>query len=93
MPVEPTALGLACGGLPGKELLLLTVNLGLSGPQIRILGCGYGVFLNELVAEDHDKVQRDAQIAGDKVLGVERAPLLVMGKDLEVLFRSVVSKK
>lgn len=72
MPVKPSSrLALPSGGLLGQKLLFLTVNHVFAREQVGgeggpALGAG-----DELIAEDHDEVEGDAEVAGDEIFVVE----------------------
>lgn len=90
MPVKPSSrLALPSEGLLGQKLLFLTVNHVFAREQVGgeggpALGPG-----DDLVAEDHEEVEGDAEVAGDEVSVVEfLEPFLtslVVHKDVKVL--------
>ena len=69
-----------------QELGLVAVDRVLARPDIRLRGRNTFGLGDELVPEDHDQVQRDAEVRGDEVLVVELAVCLrVVHEDVVVL--------
>lgn len=86
--VEPVAVLdiVLHSGLLGQELLLLAVDGVLAGPEIGFFRCG-GLALHEkLISEKHDEVERDTEVGGDEILGIEVAVFLrVVHEDVVIL--------
>lgn len=86
-PIEPIVLLalLRLGRLAREEIGLLAVDDVLAGPEVSLVRVDALAARDELVAEDEDQVERDAQVGGDEVLVVEVAPLGVVREHVEVL--------
>lgn len=85
--VEPSTRALFLrGSLVGKELGLLLINHVLAAEEIRSLRPHPWLPGPHFVTNDEEKIDRNAEIAGNKVLLVE-LPIrfLVFGEDTEVL--------
>lgn len=54
-----------------EPFLLIGVDGRFASPEIRVLGPVSLGLVDELVARDHDQVQRDAEVSGDEVLVVK----------------------
>lgn len=85
--VEPSAFPAPSGGLFGQELFLLPIDDIF--PRVKVRGQGRPTLrlLDPLVPEDHDEIQRDAQVSRDEILVVEgrRIAGRYVHEDVEVL--------
>lgn len=57
--------------LGGEEFLLFTIDPGLAAVEINVLGLDDGGLHHELVADEHDDVERESEVGGDESLGIE----------------------